>query len=125
VPVRHRPHHPKGGRIRPTDFDPALARSKSEAWAPSTQQELADLVGKVPGAIVAAIDDLEGRGLVARERDAADRRRSRVVLTRKGRTALAKADRLADDALAEVLPGLSAKELETLSITLAKGLNLP
>jgi DNA-binding MarR family transcriptional regulator len=92
---------------------------------PSTQQELADLVGKVPGAIVAAIDDLEERGLVARERDAADRRRSRVVLTRKGRAALAKADRLADDALAEVLPALSAKELEVLSATLAKGLNLP
>jgi DNA-binding MarR family transcriptional regulator len=92
---------------------------------PSTQQELADLVGKVPGAIVAAIDDLEERGLVARERDPADRRRSRVVLTRKGRAALAKADRLADDAVAELLPGLSAKERETLSATLAKGLELP
>jgi DNA-binding MarR family transcriptional regulator len=92
---------------------------------PNTQQELADLIGKAPGAVVAAIDDLEGRGLVARERDAADRRRSRVVLTRKGRAALAKGDRLADDALAEVLPGLSAKELESLSTTLAKGLELP
>jgi MarR family transcriptional regulator, lower aerobic nicotinate degradation pathway regulator len=92
---------------------------------PGTQQEIADLLGKVPGAIVALIDDLEERALVTRERDPADRRRSRVVPTRKGRAALAKADRLAEDALAQVLPGLSPKELEAFSETLAKGLKLP
>jgi DNA-binding MarR family transcriptional regulator len=48
-----------------------------------------------------------------------------VVLTRKGRSTLTKADRLADDALAEVLPGLDQKELKALSATIAKGLRLP
>jgi DNA-binding MarR family transcriptional regulator len=92
---------------------------------PGSQHELAELIGKVPGVVVGAIDELETRGLVARERDPSDRRRSRVVLTRKGRTTLAKADRLADEALAEVLPGLDEKQLKELSATLAKGLMLP
>ncbi len=92
---------------------------------PGSQHELAELIGKVPGVVVGAIDDMEKRGLVARERDALDRRRSRVVLTRKGRAALTKADRLADAAVAEVLPGLDVKELEALAATLAKGLGLP
>jgi DNA-binding MarR family transcriptional regulator len=92
---------------------------------PGSQHELAELIGKVPGVVVGAIDELEERGLVARERDPLDRRRSRVVLTRKGGATLAKADRIAEEAVAEVLPGLDQKELKALSATLAKGFRLP
>lgn len=92
---------------------------------PDSQHELAELVGVAPGVIVAEIDALEGQGLVGRERDPNDRRRSRVALTAKGRAALKKGDRLADEAVAEVLSGLSAEERAALAETLAKGLGLP
>src|SRR4051794_7598976 len=56
--------------------------------APDSQHELAGLMGKAPGLIVAAIDSLEDRGLVERVRDREDRRRSRVELTKAGQKAL-------------------------------------
>src|SRR3954454_16411389 len=41
---------------------------------PDSQQELARLMGKAPPIIVAAVDDVEEKGLVARRRDERDRR---------------------------------------------------
>src|SRR3954463_13249319 len=70
---------------------------------PGSQQELARLLGKAPAIVVAAVDALEGRGLVERTRDPADRRRSRVTLTEKGAEVLATADELADAAFAALL----------------------
>ena len=46
-----------------------------------------------PPTITAAVDRLEDRGLVARTRDATDRRVARVALTAAGRTLLAEARR--------------------------------
>jgi DNA-binding MarR family transcriptional regulator len=91
---------------------------------PESQFELAQLLGKAPGVIVAAIDELEQRGFVARTRDPADRRRSRVTLTTAGRRALRRADELADKVTADVLPGLDSEELAKLQLLLAKGLGL-
>src|SRR5918997_1859126 len=51
---------------------------------PGTQQELARLLNKAPAIVVAAVDDLEARGFVERTRDPADRRRSRVTVTKTG-----------------------------------------
>ncbi len=55
---------------------------------PGSQLELAKLLGKAPALIVAAIDQLEAQGFVERTRDPADRRRSRVMLTKAGERAL-------------------------------------
>jgi DNA-binding MarR family transcriptional regulator len=89
---------------------------------PASQLELAQLLGKAPGGIVAAIDRLEENGLVQRTRDRVDRRRSRVSLTHAGTKFLRRADTLADETAAEVLPGLSAAELAQLHELLVRGL---
>lgn len=89
---------------------------------PGSQYELAKMLGKAPGVVVTAIDQLEQAGLVERNRDPADRRRSVVTLTDAGHEALAKADEIADAVLAGVFPGLEAAELKELSRLLSKGL---
>lgn len=89
---------------------------------PGSQHELAFLLGKAPGVVVAAVDSLEERGLVARTRDPADRRRTRVTVTKAGLKALAKADVLAEATVGEVLGGLDADERRQLDALLVKGL---
>ena len=89
--------------------------------APHTQQELARLLGKVPGIAVVAVDRLEAAGFVERHRDPTDRRRSRVVATEAGRKALRKADLLADDGLSQLLPGLDADRRNSLYQLLTRG----
>jgi DNA-binding MarR family transcriptional regulator len=89
--------------------------------APHTQQELARLLGKVPGIAVIAVDRLEAAGFVERQRDPGDRRRSRVVATEAGRKALRKADRLSDDGLSQLLPGLDADQRSSLHKLLTLG----
>src|SRR5690242_4437881 len=51
---------------------------------PPSQSELAGLCGLLPAQIVPVVDELERRGLVARQRSEADRRRSVVTLTEAG-----------------------------------------
>jgi DNA-binding MarR family transcriptional regulator len=91
---------------------------------PGSQLELARLLGKAPALVVTAVDDLEAAGLVERTRDPADRRRSRVMLTKKGEAVLAKADKLADEATAALLSGLDADELAQLHDLLLRGLGV-
>src|SRR4051812_18290847 len=81
---------------------------------PGTQQELARLLNKAPAIVVAAVDDLEARGLVERTRDPADRRRTRVTLTKAGERALERADRLAAEAFASLFSGLGDGDLAQL-----------
>src|SRR5215207_601248 len=75
---------------------------------PESQQELARLMGKAPPIMVAAVDELEEKGLVARRRSSRDRRRSVVEVTDAGREVLAKADAIADRLTAELFGALSA-----------------
>ena len=51
----------------------------------ASQKELSDAVGLDPSDLVGLIDILERAGLIARERDRADRRRHAIVLTALGR----------------------------------------
>ncbi len=81
---------------------------------PSSQQELARLMGKAPAMAVGLLDDLEAAGLVARGRDPKDRRRSIVTLTPKGETKLAEADTIAAELESRVIDGLTAKERDLL-----------
>lgn len=96
-----------------------------ETDGPGSQLELARLLGKAPAIVVAAVDELEARGLVERTRDPADRRRSRVTVTARGRTTLARADELADAFVAQLFGGLDAAELQTLHDLLSRGLATP
>ncbi len=91
---------------------------------PGSQLELARLLGKAPALVVTAVDDLEAKGLVERTRDPADRRRSRVMLTKAGERVLTKADKLADEAAADLLSGLDADELAQLHDLLLRGLGV-
>ena len=74
------------------------------ADAPPSQLELAGLCGLLPAQIVPVIDELERRGLVARQRSETDRRRSVVRLTEAGREILEQADALGR----ELVDGLDA-----------------
>jgi DNA-binding MarR family transcriptional regulator len=60
------------------------------AQAPGqSQRGLADALGMHPPRLVSLIDELEERGLVARERDPDDRRNYAITLTQEGRVVLA------------------------------------
>lgn len=77
---------------------------------PSSQLELARLMGKAPAMCVGMLDELEEAGLVARVRDPKDRRRSIVTLTDAGRTKLAQADAVAQRIESQVLGDLTADD---------------
>ena len=91
---------------------------------PGTQGEIARLLNKAPGVIVAAVDQLESKGWVERQRDPADRRRSRVTPTRAGLAVLARADAAADQLVREVLAGLGESDVGRLQTLLTRGLGL-
>lgn len=91
---------------------------------PGTQHEIARLMNKAPGVIVAAVDQLEAKGFVERQRDPADRRRSRVTPTASGHRALAQADLVGDKVVAEALAGLGPAEIDALHALLRRGLGL-
>ncbi|MDB5716540.1 MAG: Transcriptional regulator, MarR family [Sphingomonadales bacterium] len=77
-------------RLQPTDLTPPQAGVLRQlAQAPGiSQRALADALGLHAPRLVALIDDLHDRGLVARERDQTDRRNYALSLTADGRRAL-------------------------------------
>jgi DNA-binding MarR family transcriptional regulator len=83
--------------------------------APPSQQELAGLCGLLPAQIVPVIDELERRGLVARQRSEADRRRSVVTLTTAGTHAMVQADALGDRLVAGLDEEARQAAIEALS----------
>jgi DNA-binding MarR family transcriptional regulator len=89
---------------------------------PESQQELARLMGKAPPIIVAAVDGLEAKGLVARRRSSRDRRRSVVEVTDAGREMLARADVIAESVIADIFGALSAEERHALHDTLRRAM---
>jgi DNA-binding MarR family transcriptional regulator len=94
---------------------------------PSSQLELARLCGLLPAQIVPVVDELERRGLVERERDESDRRRSVVRPKPQGRTLLAKADELSqsieDTLFGELDPGVREQFAGTMRTALAHARN--
>lgn len=95
-----------------------------DADGPGTQNDIARLMHKAPTVVVAAVDKLERKGLVRRQRDPTDRRRSRVNPTAAGLVALAAADALGDRSIATTLDGLDAAEIAALHDILRRGLRL-
>jgi DNA-binding MarR family transcriptional regulator len=91
-----------------------------EGREPESQQQAAGRLGVDRTTMVGLLDALEGKGLVARQPDPADRRRNVVVVTASGRKALKKAKAASDEAERELLAGLSATESRQLRDLLAR-----
>jgi DNA-binding MarR family transcriptional regulator len=87
---------------------------------PASQQQIAERLGVDPTTLVALIDALEAKGILARRPDADDRRRNVVELTAAGRRALGRATAASDAAEADLLAPLSAAEGEQLRDLLAR-----
>ncbi|HEY7071677.1 MAG TPA: MarR family transcriptional regulator [Acidimicrobiales bacterium] len=77
---------------------------------PASQADLSRRTTIDRSDIVAALNDLAGRGLVERSPDPADRRRNVITLTTAGRRHLHKLDRLLDQAQDDLLAPLSPVE---------------
>jgi DNA-binding MarR family transcriptional regulator len=87
-----------------------------------TQREMADFLSLDPSQIVALVDELEKRGLVARAPGKLDRRAKTETATAKGGKLLQRAGDAARRAEAEVLEGLPAEESAQLKALLRKAL---
>jgi DNA-binding MarR family transcriptional regulator len=74
------------------------------------QQALAAHLHVMPSRIVVLIDELEDKGIVERRRSAEDRRNYNLVLTAKGRSALAELARIAAEHEEDVSRALDRKE---------------
>jgi DNA-binding MarR family transcriptional regulator len=86
----------------------------------ASQAELSRRTGIDPSDVVAAVNDLQARGFVTRERDPQDARRNVVALTPRGRRELARLDVVVAEIQDRVLAPLSATERRTLHTLLAK-----
>lgn len=90
---------------------------------PGSQQQAAGRLGVDRTTMVALLDGLEAKGLVARRADAGDRRRNVLELTEDGHKALVRALRASDEAERKLLAGLDdaeAAQLRTLLTRLAR-----
>ncbi|MGD9572797.1 MAG: MarR family winged helix-turn-helix transcriptional regulator [Thermoleophilia bacterium] len=81
---------------------------------PLAQAALGEALRLDPSNVVGLLNDLEARGLVARRRDPADRRRHIVELSDEGRATLARAEAGLASVEEGVLRGLTAEERCTL-----------
>jgi DNA-binding MarR family transcriptional regulator len=84
-------------RVRSLELSPPQAGvlRRLGQFPGQSQRELADALGMHAPRLVALIDELEDRRLVARERDPHDRRNYAISLTDEGRRALAELTRVA------------------------------
>jgi DNA-binding MarR family transcriptional regulator len=84
-------------RIRPLELTPPQAGvlRRLAQFPGQSQRGLADALGMHAPRLVALIDELEHRGLVARDRDPDDRRNYSITLTDTGRQVLTKLARVA------------------------------
>lgn len=87
---------------------------------PESQQQAARRLGVDRTTMVALVDGLEAKGLVARRADAGDRRRNVLQLTGDGQAALVRALRASDDAEKQLLAELDDDESEQLRSLLAR-----
>jgi DNA-binding MarR family transcriptional regulator len=90
------------------------------ANAGKNQRELAAHLGVLPSRLVVLLDDLEAKGLIARERSPQDRRSQHLHLTRKGTRLLEKVERIATVHEADLGSALTELEKETLIELCAK-----
>ena len=82
--------------------------------AGENQRQLAEHLGVLPSRLVLLLDELEGKGLVARQRSEHDRRNQQLLLTGKGTRLLEKVEAIAAAHEADLSSGLTESERETL-----------
>ena len=85
---------------------------------PASQQQGAQRLGVDRTTMVALVDALEGKGLVRRHADAADRRRNVVELTAAGRDTLHRAGEAAAEAERRFLAPLTTPDAQRLKAAL-------
>jgi DNA-binding MarR family transcriptional regulator len=103
--------------LHPRDFGLLSTIRRDE---PCSQSHLAEVLGVSDPAILPALDALEARGLLTRERNADDRRFSDVRLTALGRLTLKAADKHAAELQSDLLERLGAKADDDLRALLAR-----
>jgi DNA-binding MarR family transcriptional regulator len=91
-----------------------------DSFEPASQQQVAQRLGVDRTTMVAIIDTLEDKGIIARHPDAEDRRRNVVELTPAGQDILKQATAASDAAEAELLAPLSPEESEQLRDLLSR-----
>src|SRR5258707_6978050 len=116
-------------RIRPLQLTPPQAGvlRRLAQFPGQSQRELADALGMHAPRLVALIDELEDRGLVARDRDPGDRRNYAISLTDEGRQLLAELARVArqhEDTITAALDDNERAQLLTLLRRIAEEQNL-
>jgi DNA-binding MarR family transcriptional regulator len=79
-------------------------------FGPECQNDVAARLGIDSGDMVGLADELQGADLLTRQRDEHDRRRQILSLTPAGRRVLRRADKLLDQAAAELLEPLDPVE---------------
>lgn len=97
--------------IGPRDF---LLMRFVDASDGQSQHALAERLGIPPSRMVALVDRLEELGLVERRADPEDRRVRGLFLTRRGRTVLEKAGKIAIDYETQLCAGINREEREQL-----------
>ena len=79
-----------------------------------TQQQVANLFGIFPSRLVALLDELESKGLVARRSDQSDRRSYRLHLTAAGKRSLQRIEVITGELEEDLFMSLSSAEQQTL-----------
>jgi DNA-binding MarR family transcriptional regulator len=97
--------------LRPGDYD---FLSTVTEFGPISQREIAAILGIDAARIVATVDALQDRDIVARTVDPTDRRRNLIQVTEHGRTVVARATEIATQVEDELLTPLTDQERATL-----------
>jgi DNA-binding MarR family transcriptional regulator len=84
--------HAHGQGVRPALTPSQVALLRAVSGEPAKMRNIATRLGIRPPAVSALVDSAERAGHVRRDRDDADRRVTRVSLTKAGRATLLKAD---------------------------------
>jgi MarR family transcriptional regulator, lower aerobic nicotinate degradation pathway regulator len=95
-----------------------------EEFGPLSQTALSERSGLDRSDVVRWVDGLAARGLVQRTRDARDRRRNTISITREGRRRLQELDAQLDRAQHDLLGTLSDEERKLLILLLGRLLGL-
>jgi DNA-binding MarR family transcriptional regulator len=100
---------PQVGMLRMIGLEPGLS-----------QQALSGRLGLLPSKVVSFVDDLEGRGLVARTRSSRDRRVYELTLTGEGEELLRKIRAISAEHESQFCQPLDAEEREQLGSLLRR-----